>query len=958
MKTLRIGLFFAVVVLACGKSSLALAVWQEPTCDPTNTAAGGPSAAGCNISAPLNVSTAGQTKEGSITVKTGFAMGDQAESSTSGSFTLEAPENIFVDPMVSDILTASIFKRGTGTTDKVDLNSTDEVNGQLPSGSIVDAWVNTSGDTMTAALSTTAPALPYLLTVNPTALPVNTNGINITLPTTATSANSAGNGINMTGAVTGSLIYLNTKNNTAFTGEGPALNIKVETDNALNGKGILVQSYTKSASAYPVDVVLDTTATAERAISVTNNATAASGNMFGIYASSTVAAGKGVGVFGGAGGNTASITNATNTPVGIYGYSAIGTNGIGTYGQAIGTSGIGVKGYASGSTSYGGSFQGTSLGVVGSDSTLTLSMLPTQVGVYGQGTNYGGYFSGGTGVVGVGLAEYGIGVSASTSQFYGKAISASNTGGGDAIYATSPTGRAGYFSGSSGIFVVASDRGGYFSGSSGVYAIASSSIGVVGITSAASVGVVGKSTATGLTAEQNTIGVSGETSTVNQPNYYGGYFSGGTGIWAKGDAGNGLTVESVNGIGVSAKGKIYGGQFDGIVSGNQFLSTNMLYSPLDRTFTTGYFGYEGDDYTGYRNMVFDGAEVWLLAASGTNATVYRYSPTDFQIYKKNTFTSVGTSVTNLTVKDQSAIFYSSDGSTVKENIFPKDVGVAPTTNAVTCDSPCSLTTETVTSAAYQGGNNHVILGTAQGNIYDTYTGSLTRFTTSVSNLGGSIIQLMMDDAPYYLYALVDVSSGADKLVQIRGFDPDAGVVQTVTLPSTDSKTVKSMTYDGYFVWVTLQGATTDSIVKVDAKNNTYEEFDLSSSYCIDPNGTTFDGQYVWVACEGSSYFIRINLVNGRTVHMNGFAAFNISQSARGPIMFDGTYVWMVASDYISIRKYFSGHGDGSYGQPFAYRGLNVTDQNGAVFCLKVADSGSSPRSVIAFSGVCRTPEYN
>ena len=151
---------------------------------------------------------------------------------------------------------------------------------------------------------------------------------------------------------------------------------------------------------------------------------------------------------------------------------ARGTNGYGTWGSASGTYGIGGYGYASGTRGY---------GLFGYSSKY--------IAVRGVGYNYGGYFSGCYGVMGIATCSSGKGVYGYASTSYGEGVRGTTGGqGGDGLTGTASSSYgygvdtyasgyggvgirayAGGTGGWAGVFSSGNYRGIYANGKSGYY---------------------------------------------------------------------------------------------------------------------------------------------------------------------------------------------------------------------------------------------------------------------------------------------------------------------------------------------------------------------------------------------------------------------------------------------------------------------------------------------------------
>ncbi|MFA5995120.1 MAG: hypothetical protein WCW27_03535 [Patescibacteria group bacterium] len=939
----KITLIFAIstLVILFGVQRGVLAAWQEPTCDP----AVDPGAEGCNISAPLNVSEARQTKLGSITAQSGFGLLPYKNTtidintlysypyavsaypdepyyvtySNSGDYDynwyLILPGNSVSDGMVNDDLTSSKFVRG-GSTPAVDLNkwandsstqaekNNAEVYGTLPSNAvgISDIWVNTTGDSMSGVLQVNAKN--------------STGGVII-------GNNSDDNGI-------------------GIEGSGARYGIV--------GYGNIAGLYGKNSGT-------------DWNYGVYGEAGGSGFGAAGVYGKSTS---SGMGVFGESDSGIG-IVGFSNTNYGVYGRSD-STDKAAVYGEGTGDS-YGVQGVAIGMVAgvYGSGVPGVhgngNPGVLGTTIGDYQKAVKGQadssyagVGVYGvsnsaDGDSYGvqgeanqdntksvgGHFFGYTGVEAISWQG-----SAVIAQGNTVGISASGTIGVDSIGSNY------------GVYGIANGRGGfggYFKGNdlyaNGLYAEGTgydSTSGVGGY------GIVGK--VTGGNAQK--AGVYGEASKdgygiwgyapVNNPKagVYGS--SGGTSY--------GVEAKSEGGIGLYSKGKTYAGKFEGQIVADRLIETKK-YSVLDTSVLDSKTLGIDKTLTGTKSIFFDSSELFVLANSGSNATLSRFYPLDLQLIKDYNFSNIGTT-SNLIAAGvqgvQGVMFWSSTGSVVKYNWLSKS-GVQ---SSVAASSPSSLLNKIVTTGLYVK-DGYYVIGTSDGRIYSTNASNLIAYTDSNISAGGSILKFILNGTD--LYALVDMSSTNDKIIKMNVTDfkntPFTSSVQlTYTLPyntsATKQQTAKSMTFDGHYLWVAMQnngsGGSNGSLNKV----NVFDNIDIQEINTIygKPNGLVFDGSYIWFNTE--NYLQRLLPSDSNVSSENKFLA---NGTIIGDIEFDGTYIWY--STGTSLRRFFSGQGSGSYGQPWAYKGINIMDDNGNVYCVKVSNNGGS-LSVPSSSGSCQT----
>lgn len=364
-----------VIWLILAFPSLTLAQWAEPTCDPSVNPDD------CNVSAPLNVSGATQTKQGGLNIVGSMTIGQGFTLSSGG--ILNLPSNSITDVFVRDDVTAGQFIRGTGTTGAVDLSSwsvdasgaaNSEVVGVLPSGAatVQDIWVNQTGDTMSGTLDITP--------------------------------SSTGYGIQVRGKATDkSLIYLYAPNSDSVI-EGTALSINTQSGSSSRALAINSQSI---STAYPIDV--NVTGSPLRGINILTSVVGG----VGLYSKS--AGSDGMGVYSIATGSSGT---------GVYGYGiSHGVEGAssgddGVYGLTTSAGKAGVAGIGNGDNYgvYGTTKAPGRAGVIGIGVDKDVDNLDSEnYGVYGESnannkgaifgvsthpTGFGGHFKGKIGVFG------------------------------------------------------------------------------------------------------------------------------------------------------------------------------------------------------------------------------------------------------------------------------------------------------------------------------------------------------------------------------------------------------------------------------------------------------------------------------------------------------------------------------------------------------------------------------
>lgn len=877
--------------------------WQEPNCDPTDD----PTL--CNISPPLNVSSAVQTKTGGL-ILGGSVVSPSIGLVVSNGFTLSSgtltlPSNSVTDAMTSDTLTSTIYKRdsdgvtptGAATSDAIDLSSWNassatgvELIGYLPTSAITDNWVNTnvtSTEAMTGPLSITLANSSQAASTGLTITPWNPSTVNT---------------VSVAGSTTQSLLYLQSVNGTVTEGSG----LKIDVSSGSSAIGASITSAGLS-TAYPLVISATGASGPTRGISVNNAVTSA--GVYGIYGYAA----------------------AVSTSVGVYGYGA--SNGVkgessgshGVYGGATAAAQAGVYGTNTSTTGYGVWGYGYERGVYGTTSNgygvygTVGGSLTNKAGVYGSSTSssssygvqgnasvgYGGYFTGptgaagistaGTGLYGEGTNGYGVRGKTNTAGYAGVIGEGTTYGvrgvGNYGVYGESTMYFGGYFTGPTGLQTFGTNGNALeaYSSTAGKVAVYGQSNaaghGVYGTTvgSSATVGAVtGYNTGTsgysngglfygqiGVTGsatgtDQYAYGVNGITDAANAPAVHGlnDGTSGGYGVWG----------EANTGIGVFGKGKTYAAKFDGAVIASNYIKTEQPASQLGSNMISSAGTYVAPTVYYLRNMVYDGSELWLLHnnyASGQQDYVYRYDPsTLFETRKYSAATADTYGVMSKLVAIPGAVngrsVYYWDGAGNAYYYGKYDLNP-------TQANPSGTVKQNVTAGIYHGStyttipSSKIVVGTC--NNYGT-TGTCTSgggtlaYTdfgaSSYSNItySGTIggITDFVSDKDQRIYALSDRTGTADEVLRIN--TSLTNVDTTYTLPYTSSQTAKDMLYDGRYIWVLMDRSGAESIVRVDPDDTaSATEFYLTGDgtsagikECSGPIAMVYDDVYIWIGC--------------------------------------------------------------------------------------------------------------
>lgn len=905
---LSIALFFGPFV--------AYGAWLNPTCNPDS--AGGPTDPSCNVSAPLNISSATQKKAGILeiqnTLKAASLTVDSAVGSGNGSVTITtntSATNAF-----------AITHAGNGPA----LKSTVKT-----SGNNAGEFCNNANNCVYLGHSSYG-ALIY----GPTYISKSVSN-NLLLDVTNTNTSA-------TPGFGARFVTMSGVTPLQAPPQGTAVQGQANTGYGIYGFGQAGSGvYGTSPASYGVQGV----STNERG--VYGSSTSKSGvygtstnsygvegfsaNERGVYGSST----NRVGVYGtsnnsygveGYSPTQNGVRGTSDSNSGVYGSS---TSNVGVYGLATSNSGV----YGESSTGSGVQAKGLNNSGVYSEGRIGVRAISTGVGAGVDATSTDGY-----GVSATSTNKQGVyGYSQNTNGIQGETGSATSSGV-RGYSTTAATGVTGESASGYGVYGTSNSQRGVYGNSGtnvGVYGNSTSGSGVQGV-SASNTGVFGSS--------GGNAGVSGTTSANNQSGVYGQSTAGG--------AGYGVYGSAANGVGVYGTGGVYAGQFNGNVLtqgrsfANQFVQTQRMTTAFHDAAMTNDGARISKSTTGFKNMVFDGAEVWaLINFSGTETRVYRIGAADMSLNREASITVTGASselVQAANPQVRGVYFWNAAGETY---FWSRKEG-----------SPRKLTTGgqpliTNATAGIDTGEK-VYIGTSNGagvsyspTLQDESAAIFTAVTNSVSGAGwGNVIDMAMDQNQQ-VYILNQQTPTVPQVLQL---DPAGNtVVRKYDLPA--NTTAQQMVFDGYYLWVALQAASgADSVVRIDITKNTvdapmYLTTDGTSGgtvQCNDPLGIEYDGVFIWLDCYGGSSttrgFVRLRPTDGRLVMYDG-VNYRMAINSAYPLenlMYDGMYMWLAAGNGTFV-KYYSGHGTPAYGEPFATSGMNVFSSNGNIYCVRVVD---------------------
>ena len=855
---------------------LVLAVWEEPNCDPSAD----PSA--CNVSAPLNVSGADQTKAGSLNIGASLNVGSiltvtgisdlnntlnvagvtnlnnsltvSGTAQFNGSLTASntfiyngAASSFFVtnnsigDAMVQDSpLTASIF-RGTGSTsDAVDLETL-EVTGTLPSTSVSDVWVNTTGDTMIGGLVLTPTSGVTALAITPT---TTNRGIDIFGQTNEpllrlNPSNSSGSAlwIELGSSTTGDAVYLTTTSTS--TGDGIDLTLSG------SGKGIDITSSSTTSSAYLI--MASSNGSVDRTINVTNNATYGQS----IYAISSGTNSTGITAFGQLRG-----VEGTNT-TSATGYGVFGS-GNGTYATGVyGTGYKGVSGYTSNPAGYG------VYGYAQADSSGT--------------SGYGGYFvaEGDTAT-----ALYAVNANTVTGltkyAFQAEAITPS----GIAVDARSDYGVAGWFH---------ADAGGR-----GVVVDVSGGSDAVAITSSA--GSPGMSITT---TDASGLNITTNSTTADATGIYVNAGGGQEGIDVTASS-TGIDIHvadysdaiDTNGGFIQNLGAYNGGQFYPHEAAGNGIYPNVV---PDYIYAIALKGRPED-------MLYDGSDIWISESS--SETMERLNPVNgrvlatYNMYTASSASSVNIATIEL-VDDTIYAFDSTDSDYAK---------IERLNGTVTINNLGSVIN--IYSSTFDG--ESIWLGGAS-RIFEWE--NLTTLSSRLSGTG-TIVDIIYADG--YIWA-ADATNDI-----VRRLDPTSFSSSSITVGDYPV----GLVYDGQFVWVANKND--DTLTRIDTEDSSTTSYDVSS-LGNDPTDIAFDGTNIWISflTYGVGYFVPAMGSVGLNTDLLGASINNI--------VFDGTYLWASDQNTGYVFAIATGTGFG-HGGPMVTNGLLMYNTSGSLYCIYISGS--------------------
>jgi len=474
---------------------------------------------------------------------------------------------------------------------------------------------------------------------------------------------------------------------------------------------------------------------------------------------------------------------------------------------------------------------------------------------------------------------------------------------------------------------------------------------------------------------QNNAGVSGKAEANGQSGVYGEFISttnsgygvygksqNGTGVKADSTTGTALQATALNGTGLSASGTVNAAEFvgntttSGRATAAQFLQTQRLKSPLSGTAITEDSARIGIVTTGFKNMVFDGGEIWtLINKTATETHLYRLGGSDMALSRDVTLTwatagSTSELVQAANIGVRGVYFWNPAG----EVYFWGRSSANP--ELLTQGSNQKITN--TTSGVDTGDRVYIGTGNNAGVYYSTtlQDKNAASFSTIGNSLNtwGNIVDMLQDNSQQaYALNYIAGASAVSSVVRINSVTNQ--VDKIYNLPA--GQRPYYMEFDGKYIWVTLQSTAYDSIARVDIVSGQVQEFYLTSDgtaggtvQCSDPQGIAFDGVYVWLSCVGNNKLVRLSGDSGLLVKFDS-SLYSLSVTGGSPmnnILFDGTYFWTSIANN-TIHKYFSGQGSGSYSEPFFHRGVNMISTSGNVYCLRIIDNGDGTGSLLVES---------
>jgi len=298
-----------------------------------------------------------------------------------------------------EIMPAVLAGDGTGST--LDADTLDGQQASAFMSAASDNWVNTSGDTMTGALTVTGSSITPLVDVTNSNIGA-VDAIRGTASGTGAVTNYGGSfsaagysGIGVFGVASGGEgrgVFGNASATGAVQNYGGSFEAAGKFGRGVSGTASGTGAVTNYGGYFSA------AGDSGRGVYGYATATGAASNRGGVF---YAAGNTGLGVWGGASGTSGrgvyGVASATGDVENYGGYfEAAGDSGRGVYGTASGTSGVGVYGYASATgavTNYGGSFQAAGNGGFG---VYAVASGTSGCGVYAEGKGYD-FYAGGTG---------------------------------------------------------------------------------------------------------------------------------------------------------------------------------------------------------------------------------------------------------------------------------------------------------------------------------------------------------------------------------------------------------------------------------------------------------------------------------------------------------------------------------------------------------------------------------
>ncbi len=307
------------------------------------------------------------------------------------------------------------------------------------------------------------------------------------------------------------------------------------------------------------------------------------------------------------------------------------------------------------------------------------------------------------------------------------------------------------------------------------------------------------------------------------------------------------------------------------------------------------------------DMLFDGSDVWVL----TGDWLYRYNAVDKRKVLDYDFTEI--TCRTMVLRDET-IYILCSSNQIKKVQLRDDT--ATTTTISGLGQPVSSTHDQYA---------RIWAGNVAGQIgYVNWGGSNFQV---VAGGFGRIIDMIFANG--FIWA-IDKPNG-----QVIKINIDTMAVDTV-ISGFEAGSLERMAYDGQYLWIA--SAANNELIQLHTKTNNFRTFSLASTGLTKPVDVAFDGANIWIIFAGGGgaggYGTAIFDISKETAKGIGMIPGQIP----GGIVFDATYMWtMHIGGELTRRATGSGFG---HDATHVSRGLYIYGQDSQLHCIYIDSSGN------------------